>query len=252
MLIFTSRWKPNQQPPPIVSWQNGTYDQIKAMLDAHDAGTINIYDYWNIGDKRTVSLSAISSRSTGAFVTAMAAQNVVMILTNKGYENQSGIHYVVSQENLLNQYSRMNDTLTNSVSWDGSDMRADLNSLYYDALEPGFKSLLKPFNVRTATNRTATTLKNSQDYCSLFASKEMSGNAAHSNETEYNALSAIKYYETTSNRIKYKGSSACTYWTRSPGKSSTDYYVTVKTGGASGYTSVNNSTSSSIAPFCCI
>lgn len=43
----------------IVSWAEGNYDEIGAMLDAHYAGKINIADYWHIGDVRVEYMSEI-------------------------------------------------------------------------------------------------------------------------------------------------------------------------------------------------
>lgn len=43
----------------IVSWAEGSYDEIGAMLDAHYAGKINIADYWHIGDVRVEYMSEI-------------------------------------------------------------------------------------------------------------------------------------------------------------------------------------------------
>lgn len=36
----------------IVSWENGSDEQIVAMLKAHHAGSINVRDYWSVGDER--------------------------------------------------------------------------------------------------------------------------------------------------------------------------------------------------------
>lgn len=43
----------------IVSWAEGSYDEIKAMIDAHYAGKIDITNYWHIGDTRIEYMSEI-------------------------------------------------------------------------------------------------------------------------------------------------------------------------------------------------
>ena len=43
----------------IVPWSTGTDEQIAAMLEAHYAGKINIWDYWSIGQERVVHLNSI-------------------------------------------------------------------------------------------------------------------------------------------------------------------------------------------------
>ncbi len=263
MLIFTSRWKPKQQPPPvdIVSWQNGTYDQIKAMLDAHDAGTINIYDYWNIGDTRSVSISAIAKNTNGAFTTAMSAQTVEMVLMNQGYMSQSGIHYVVGQKNELNQPARMNTSATNSGSWKSSKMRTDINDRYYNAVDSNFRQLIKPVNVLTAKTYSGSTNETVQDYFALFAEKEVLGTRSYSNTTEANALRQIKYYETSANRQKTLGNTSTkkAWWERSPGESTSKGFCYLRESGAAHCTGLSSSLggtdnvySYGVAPFCCI
>ena len=60
----------------IVTWADGTYDEIKAMLSAHYAGIIDISDYWSVGDTRTIPISAISATGVGETQSAQNAQVV--------------------------------------------------------------------------------------------------------------------------------------------------------------------------------
>lgn len=48
-----------------VSWADGTDEQIAAMIQAADEGEINLADYWNVGDERTVQLSAMEATGVG-------------------------------------------------------------------------------------------------------------------------------------------------------------------------------------------
>lgn len=236
--------------PNIVTWADGTVDEIKAMLDAHDAGDINIYDFWSVGDERTVSLSAIAANPNGAFITAMDAQNVTMVLMNEGYMSQSGIHYVVGQKDCLNKGGRMNSTDTNAGSWKDCLMRADLSNLYYNALPSDFKSLLKQFDVLTAKTYSGSINETTQDYIALFAEKEVFGTRSYSNATEAAVLLQIKYYETSSNRQKTQDTGPAYWWERSPDINyDTAFCVIRSTGIADEFPSNNKN---GISPFCCI
>ena len=44
----------------IVSWADGTDEQISRMLAAHYAGQINIHDYWSVGDTREVTFTGLT------------------------------------------------------------------------------------------------------------------------------------------------------------------------------------------------
>ena len=54
----------------IVTFQEGTDNEIKAMLNAHYAGDINIEDYWHVGDTRKIHLNGIASPNTNSYIDA--------------------------------------------------------------------------------------------------------------------------------------------------------------------------------------
>ena len=243
----------------IVSWAEGTDAEIAAMVAGADQGKINLTDYWSIGDERIVHLSAIAANPNGAFINAMDEQDVVLVLMNEGYNNQAGINFVVGQKDCLNQTVIMDRSNSYYGSWRDTDLRADLNSRYYNALPPNFKSILKPFNTVTGESVPATgyVLQTVQDYISVFAEKEIFGNEQyHGYEIEHEALSQIIYYTNINNRIKYINqngtTSASKYWQRSP------VYVTWGDG-YDGAVSVNGTnvynwiaSNCGVAPFMCI
>lgn len=235
---------------PIVSWANGTDKQIKAMIDAADAGEINLSDYWSVGDERTVHLSAMTAGD--GLNTAQPEQDVVWVLMNEGYPGtgNENVHFVWGQKDCLVQKGRMNTSATNSGSWNGCAMRADLNNKYYNALPATFRSCLKQFNVITAKTYNGSTNQTSQDYISLFAEKEIFGTRTYSNATEANALKQIKYYEVTANRIKNVNGAAAFWWERSPSSGYSNYFCFVYSNGDAG--SYNASSTRGLAPFGCI
>lgn len=238
----------------IVDWKDGankgTDEQIKAMIDAADAGEINLSDYWSVGDERTVHLSAMTAGD--GLNTARPEQDVVLVLMNEGYPGtgNEGVHFVWGQKNGLSQYGRMNTGNTNSGSWNGCAMRADLNNKYYNALPAMFRSCLKQFNVITAQTYNGSTNQTSQDYISLFAEKEVLGTTTYSNTTEANALLQIEYYKTASNRIKQVNGNNTHWWERSPYSSLAGHFCHV---GSNGHANSDNASSTrGVAPFGCI
>lgn len=63
--------------PDIVSWPNGTDEQINDMIVAADKGLIDLKSYWSNGDERIVHLPAIQAYST---CVAQPEQDIVLIL----------------------------------------------------------------------------------------------------------------------------------------------------------------------------
>jgi hypothetical protein len=238
----------------IVTWSGGTDEEIKAMIDAADAGQIDLNDYWSVEDERTVHLSAMTAGN--GLNNAQPEQDVTLVLmdtgANSGYKdvNNKTVNFVWGQKDCLSQKGRMNTSNTNTGSWNGCAMRADLNNKYYNALPATFRSCLKQFNVITAQTYNGSTNQTSQDYISLFAEKEVFGTTTYSNTTEAAALSQIEYYKTTSNRIKQINGSNYYWWERSPFSSSAGNFCHVTSNGsAGGYLA---SDAGGVAPFGCI
>ena len=239
----------------IVSWATGTEAELQAMLDAHYAGTIDIHDYWNIGDERTVSLSAMDKGAVGE---THVAQDVTMVLMNAGGKtlaNGKTCAFVVGQKNsLANRTTResgyINSTNTNVGGWKGSARRTWCNETYYNAIASSFKALFKQFINKSGTGGGSSSgTEDTTDWTALPAEVEVFGSTTYSVSGEG---SQFKYYETSANRIKKAGDSGSdgAWWERSPhsDNSSSFCYVT----NAGNANSANSSGNSGLAPFGCI
>lgn len=205
----------------IVTWADGTDAEIAAMLNAHYAGQINIYDYWDVGDERTVHLSAMSATGVGE---SHVAQDVTMVLMNKGGKTLTGggtCAFIVGMKNLLENNGQSeggyyNSTATTAGGWNGCARRTWCNSVFKDAVPSTLVGIFKEHQNITADGTGASTAT-SNDYFALPAEKEIYGTNTYANSTAESSLSQFKYYETTSNQIKHvTGNPANSYFTRSP------------------------------------
>ena len=262
----------------IVTWAAGTDEQIADMVEAADAGTINLADYWAVGDERTVSLSAMEKGNVGE---TQDAQSVVWVLIancanansagNKINANDSNSYqlvtatssgrmipsFIIGQKNLLATLGYMNPTNTNSGSWNGCARRSWCNNQYYNAIPSTLKSILKQVKVATISEYNSSTMQYSNDYIFLNATKEIfggtgGGNSQASNTTESSHLVQLSYYETSSHRIKYQGSTSNAYqwWNRSPGYYYSSYFCSVSSVGSADYTYA--SITNGLAPCGCV
>ena len=59
-----------EPPLKIVTFADGTDEEIAAMLEAHYAGDIDIEDYWNVGDTRKIHLNGIASPNENGYTDA--------------------------------------------------------------------------------------------------------------------------------------------------------------------------------------
>ena len=99
----------------IVTWAAGSIDKVQSMLDANASGSINIEDYWAIGDSRSVTYSgSASGTSTSEWV-----------LTDFNGTSSGGTEYnaVIHTRALLSTSRYMNSSNTNVGSWNNCHRR---------------------------------------------------------------------------------------------------------------------------------
>lgn len=222
--------------PKIVSWADGTDEEIVAMVEAADRGEINLADYWSVGDERSVDVSAISWTSSSNVTTTFNAQTVKLVLMHEGeYElnattpsGRSTCSFIVGMKDTMQPANVWNLSGNSAGSWEGSQVRDWCNNAFYNALPSVFKTIFKQFKTKTASEYNATTLTTSIDYFAFPALKEITGtgmsigsltsDASMANSVESNALFQFEYYKTGSNWVKESSGTSQSWWTRSPAK----------------------------------
>ena len=244
-------------PIKIVTWANGTDEEIVAMVEAADQGLINLSDYWAVGDIRTVQLSAMSATGVGE---SHAAQQVDLVLMHAGgYDLNAAVasgrtkcSFVVGLKDSLAEAGYMNSSNTNSGSWNGSARRTWCNNVFRNAIPSTLRAIFKQFKTVTAQTYNGSTNQTSVDYFALPAEREIFDARNYCNQTEYNALFQFDYYKTASNRVKKLGKTGTVgyWWERSPLYNySTDFCVVNTRGDANSNIA---SYASGLAPFGCI
>lgn len=222
----------------IPSWETGSDAQIVDIIQRADAGEINLADYWNIGDRRLVSLSAMSATGVSESHRAQFQWFVLVDANNQNYEyvtatsGRTYCNFVVQQENCLassdygndsdSERGYMNSTNTNTGSWNSCARRTWCNEVYKNAIPSTLRSIFKQVKVKTAQTYNGTTMQVSNDYFFLPTVRETCPTNYASNTTEYNSLSEWTYYRRNRNaRIKKMGRGisiryAYEWWLRSP------------------------------------
>lgn len=258
---------PEPTPTPdvkIVTWADGTDAEIKAMLDAHYAGQIDIHDYWSVGDMRQISLNAIAEvkDSTGNVVyhVAQPAQTQFLVLLNSGgitltqpINGKTECAFVVGQLMTLTNDDRYYETNTQTIDWLNNQYRTSISSNI-------IRSLFKQFvNIRYNSSKTQYT---TNDYFSIAAFKQVFGDDYGSwyGDLWYaNALELeLEQFEYYSNAYKEAHGNLATrvknykrYWTRSISKAGSNIVCVVDVAGdpAQGTATGLSGGKSGIAPF---
>jgi len=234
----------------IVTWADGTDAQIAKMCVASDQGKLNLYDYWNVGDERTVSLSAMSATGVGE---SHVAQNTIMVITNKGgYPITNGYcsAFIIQQKQCLSERGYINSSARNAGGWNSCARRTWCNNIYYQAIPNTLRQIFKEVHVKAMNggNQAGTTLVTSNDYCFLPAEVEVINSRINAAWDEYSYYSGWDYYLTASNRKKGNN-----WWLRTAWSTDSQYWALINTSGDSSYNSgAANLSSIGIAPCGCI
>ena len=235
----------------IVSWAHGTDEEIAAMVAAADAGEINLSDYWNEGDTRTVHLAAMGS-SVSNLKDMHAAQDVQFVLTDPGHYNLANgkpCNFVVLQKDCLKEGGAMNLQGTNHGGWNNCPRRTWCNYVYRNAIPSTLRGIFKQF-ITYAANGTGSISVVSSDYFALFSEKEIFGSTTYASRSAESRNRQLTWFKNPSNRIKVVNGRADLWWERSPNNGGSRHFCVVASSVDAARDNAGNSYG--LAPFGCI
>lgn len=247
-------------PLEIVSWADGTDAQLLAMIQAADAGQIDLSDYWSVGDTRTVHLSAMDStdgtHTVGETHVEQDTEWVLMDSTLTGLtpaDSNKPLHFAVGMKDGLAEGGYMNPTNTSVGGWDECVRRHWCNGIFAGSIPAAFKALFKEFTWSLYGSPGAyPILTESTDLFALTPEKCVFGTASSSHADEAALFNHWEWYQTAEHRIKKNGitGSAYRWWEASPFSSFATGFCRVGTDGSADATGA--SFALSLAPFGCI
>ncbi len=204
----------------IVTFADGTWEEIGKMLEAHYAGKIDIADYWAVGDTKTgVKLSAMSATGVGESHAEQTCDLVIIGIKHddlvSAINGKTKSAITLQLKNCLNEKGYMNSSYgLSDARWTTSKRRTWMSSVFEPALLSEIRSLIKTVSKNTEypINTSNTLSKDiSNERCFLLSSWEIFGEATHVNVQDGNQY---QYYTTASNRIKKVGSSNYAWFSR--------------------------------------
>ena len=246
----------------IVTFADGTDEEIAAMLEAHYNGTINIADYWSVGDMRTIHLDAMAATGVSESHVAQDQQFVIIGIEHDDLETPINNHtkaaITVQPLRMLSngttyELGYMNSSNTNSGGWEGCARRTWCNSVFVNAFPLAIKNLIKTVSKLNYKVYNSTNLTTTSDNAFLLSETEVFGSNTHSvgntEGTQY------EYFKTTSNRKKYQGNattqgSAHHWWERSPHSSYAAYFCRVHIDNFANY--ADASSANGLCPALCL
>lgn len=226
----------------LVSWEWGTDEQIAAMLDAADNGTIDLQSdgLWRVGDIRMVNIGAF----TGGGTASSAAQTVGLVISSfEEYEGCGNVMQFDFFTALSGLTCRMNATATNVGGYAASEMRTVTLPALVEALPSWLKSRLKTFSVKASTGSGSTGVETVTGNKLALRSEVEINNTTNVSRAGEGSQAAL--YKDGSYRIK--GGNYPAWWLRSAYSSNSFAYVTT-----AGATPMTASEYLSLAPFGCL
>ena len=237
----------------IVTFADGTDEEIAAMIQAHYNNKIKISDYWAVGDTRTVSLSAMSATGVGESHRAQTVQLVILDFEHDDLATAINGHSkaavsiglkdcLMDASNASNpvngggntENGYMNSSATNAGGWKNCARRAWCNNVFFAALPSTWQSMVKIVNKKSGTGGGSSSgTEITADKIFLAAEIEIFGSRTYSVDGEG---TQYQYYKNaTANRYKMPkwGSSYVSdiYWERSPFSGNADGFCAVSDNG---------------------
>lgn len=261
----------SSQPTTIPTWADGTIAEIGNALRMHYNGEIDLTDYWSVGDKRTIHLNAMSADGVDEAHHAEDYEFVIIgmkhddLVTPIGnitkaaitiqmdrilYKNTTDDTYSSNRPSYSDEGGRMNIANTNAGGWTSCPRRTWCNSVFYNAVESGIKSLIKPVVKKTSAGNQSSVINSDNDNVFLLSEIEVFGSTTYSYAGEG---SQYPYFTTASNICKkpsYSSYASAYWWGRSPRVSHTSHFCVVHGNGVPSIDSAGNARG--LAPAFCL
>lgn len=249
--VERNEYRSTEAPVKIVSWADGTDEEIVAMVKAADKGLIDLKDYWNVGDVRKAMLSETEgcewytshSRQETEFVLMNAGGKMLLTPTESGRTTCS---FVVGLKDCLKEEDKINREDTNQGGWESSDIREWCNDGFAQSIPQSLQPIFKNFvNSTYADGKIVETT----DLFALPAEVEVYGSTKYSAQGEG---TQFELYKNPLNRIKCIGSGGyqAIWWERSPYSSNSTFFCSVYSNGNA--ITITASYTHGLAPFGCI
>ena len=235
----------------IVSWANGSDEQILAMVQAADEGRIDLHNYWSIGDEREVTLQDVIDDGYLALTGMPATYNKLVImdyadnyeLTNSTENKKTGsfiLQYKYGLPLPLQATAKVaiDKDGTSGNKWIEKGYIYEYYGSFFDSLldqwlnvglaehawpwaqDPLISAIIKPVQVFVTAYDSSEVKKDSRLWF-LPTEKEVFGECVHSSPGENLSKQWAYYKIDKQNRLKYISSvygietTPSAWWTRS-------------------------------------
>lgn len=236
----------------IVSWENGSDADVAAMIDAAQAGTINLQTDggWSIGDMRRINIAAF----TGGGNTSHAAQEVAIIISSFADYNSCGCVMQFDFQTVLAEAEKMNSTDTNNGGYGSSLIYTTTLPALVTALPNWLQTRLKTFSVLVTEGNQSSIIETITDNKLALRSRVEIDGTTESEQVDESSQIALYAYSLSWKKFIIsatgKLSSGNIWWLRSPKLTNKQAFHVITAGGSVNYAGASGA--AAIAPFGCV
>ncbi|MGN0807144.1 MAG: DUF6273 domain-containing protein, partial [Candidatus Coproplasma sp.] len=202
--------------------ENNDWETISKVARAGKAA-----QFWSIGDKKTITLG---SKTFHAQIIGFEHDNVTDAATYG--KAKAGITFQLEElysNNAGNKTFSMNSSATSVGGWASSAMRTSTMATIKNSLPAELKSVVQAVNKVSCVGNNSSNVETVSDVCFLLSEIEIRGSRSYSAPGEG---SQYAYYAAGNSKIKYSGTTATGWWTRSARSDDDTLFIYVKYNGA--------------------
>ena len=221
----------------IVTFADGTDEQIAAMLEAHYEDKIDVRDYWAVGDIRTISLNAMNQPNPNSS-SRWLAQKIRIVIVAMEHVNLAtpiGTHtraaITVQTLEVMNTkddtkvwITGANQITTSFKNWNNIHIKWYLDARVYAAMKLSFRKMIKQSSYISHKSYNTSETETSTSYLFLPSAEEVFGNTSITGYTPTSPSegSQFPYYVLSSSKQKQYNNNGAPdgyvsyWWLRSP------------------------------------
>lgn len=200
--------------------EDASWDLISAVAKAGNAASV-----WKVGDKKTINVNGVP------YVAQIIGFNHDDVVDSAGYGRaKAGITWQLV-DCLATTY-QMNGSNTNVGGWTSSVMRTSTMGTLFSQLDDDLKNVIALVKKITSSGNQLTSLDTTEDKLFLLSEIEIFGKTTYSKAGEGTQYA---WYGAGNPTIKNRGTSANSWWERSPYGSIATTFCNVYSSGNANY-----------------
>ena len=159
----------------VVDFATASWEEIAMMLQRHYAGIINLADFWSVGAEKVISYNQMAATGVSESHPANSQKIKIIGFNHDTITGGTKAAITLQLSNGLGAPGYMHPTSNNNGGWGACNRRSWCNGTFFNALDPGLRSLIKPIDKYYTTGNGSKDIATISDKCFLLSESEIMG-----------------------------------------------------------------------------